>query len=144
EIAEQSKGVDTVIDESLNQELHDEVAKNGLKLGNSRQVDLPKEPKSDNGGATTLKSHEPATVAGNFTLQVGSHPALEEAKNQMTKLEEHGLKPFLKEVELGGKGKWYRVYLGDFASKDTAEKAGEKYRSEQVIRSFIVAKNAAQ
>lgn len=77
---------------------------------------------------------------GRFTLQIGSYPSIREAKDQVDSMEALGLQPVLRVAEIKGKGKWFRVYLGGFSSRDDAEKAGEGYRSQHVIDSFIVAK----
>ncbi len=53
ELAEQAKGVQGAADESLNQSLHDEVTRTGIKLDVPRQIELPKNSKNKAGGATT-------------------------------------------------------------------------------------------
>jgi len=45
ELAEQQKNVQEAAEETLNQSLHDEVAKRGVKLDVQRQIELPKESK---------------------------------------------------------------------------------------------------
>jgi septal ring-binding cell division protein DamX len=138
ELQEQSKGA-AQVDETVSQELHDEVMKTRLKISSARQVDLPKGTRSSGGGATTLKSE--GVPAGAYTLQVGSHPGESEAQAQLKNLEKQGLPAFMKEVELKGKGKWYRVYVGGYETRDEADQAGRKFHSRKLIRSFIVAKN---
>jgi hypothetical protein len=51
---------------------------------------------------------------------------------------QNDLSPFMREAEVKGKGKWYRLYLGGYPNKNAAEQAGEKYRSQRKIASFIV------
>ncbi len=152
EFTERAKEPQRDFEKEISQELHNEVIRTGLKIDIPRQVDLPEKPKSLNGGATSLESTHseryPQSVSkprpqrqDNYTLQIGSHASLEEAKNQVTSISSQTeLKPFLHEVELKGKGKWYRVYVGQFPSRTLAEKAGEKFRSQHQIASFVVAK----
>lgn len=212
ELDEQKKGVGQEVDDSLNQALHAEVARVGIKLDQSRQIELPGKTKSKNQGKTQLKHLEkkkappttqkkeelekspgvevvdvspsqpvekkspsaetsaavpvqkkdvavktfqepPASVAqdnprgrpsGRFTIQVGSYPTLKEARGQVSQLQqllkEEKDQAFFNEATIKGKGTWYRVYVGGFSSTQEAKAAAAKYRSAQVIRSFIVAK----
>ena len=154
ELTEQSEGIQQAADETLNQELHDEVARSGIRLDVARQVDLPGKSKSKNGGATTSAENQnnqvlmefPSLVRnvpdGNYTLQIGSFSAANEAKDRIESLQALGLKPFVRAAEVKGKGQWFRVCLGGFESKDSAEQAGEKFISQHLVDSFIVQKLA--
>lgn len=144
EIQEQAHALTEGIDETVAQELQEEVQREGLKLNKSRQVLLPGQAKSANGGATTLKAvhgkggHAAASGAV-FTLQVGSFPTLAEAEAEMKALETRGMKPFLKPSEVKGKT-WHRVYVGGYDTREQAQTAGKNYQEKQWIKSFIVAK----
>ena len=157
ELTEQSKGAPQAANEALDQAAHEEVARTGVKLDKYRQIELPEKTKSQNEGATTLKAQDhkqakidvkmvPAAIRptpdGKFTLQIGSYPALNEAKDLVDALEALGLRPYLRVAEIKGKGKWFRVYMGGYPSKDAALDAGEQYKSKHVINSYIVAKMA--
>jgi cell division septation protein DedD len=87
-----------------------------------------------------LKALEKATAAdGKFTLQVGSHQNIDEAKEQVAKLESAGLEAFFRTADLKAKGIWHRVYVGGFPTREGAQKAGQSYRDEKkVIDSFVV------
>ena len=174
ELTDLNKNLSPVVDESLDQTLHDEVVRMGVKLDQPRQVELPDKPKSENAGNTTLgentaPKHDTSTVlahpktlppsvheaappstpepsalarsapAGKYTLQIASFPNMEEAKEHIDSLEKLGVKPFARFVELGQKGKWYRVYLGGFETKEEADAAGARYKEKNQIRTFIVA-----
>lgn len=185
ELTEQAKGAQQAADESLNQALHDEVARTGIKLDTPRQLALPEKTVSRNAGATTggpavehtsaptplVRTAAPSNVhsakeageidaattrpvqlpagdsvamlrqapAGRFTLQIGSYPAFEEARDQADSLEALGLKPHMRKAEVNGKT-WYRLYVGGFNAKDVAEKSGARYVSQRMIDTYIVAK----
>ena len=154
ELAEQGKAVPEAIDDSLNRALHEEVVLTGVKLDQPRQVELPSKTKSKMAGATTLTEKPAATApgarpehpaaahsAGGFIIQVGSFPELELAKRRLQAMEEKGLKPELKTVELPGKGTWYRLFIAGFDSREAADQAGKKYRSDRRIDSYIVSKH---
>src|SRR5262245_49468076 len=54
DLHEQAKGVEQAADETLSQSLKEEVGQTGVKTEKPVQVDLPKKPKTENAGATTL------------------------------------------------------------------------------------------
>jgi cell division protein FtsN len=166
ELAEQAKSLREAADESLNQALHDEVERTGLTLDTPRQVQLPKNPKSANAGATTLHpgvpvavpAHSPAAAPspvqasspvhdqaglGHFALQVGSYPARSDADGRVQEIRNRGLEPYVREADVKG-STWYRVYVGEFSTRSDAEKAGQSYQSKRLIRSFVVAKIAGR
>ena len=154
ELAEQAHNAGQVADDTSNQSLHDEVARTGLKLDANHQVDLPKNPKSENAGATSVKptpeatppKHETHAATANgrskFSLQVGSYHSMAEAQKRAKEIEEAGLSTKVHEAEIRGKGTWYRVFVGEFLTKSEAEKAGAHYREQKLVDSFVVAKSA--
>jgi len=141
ELAEQAQNAQVIAEESLNQTLHEEVTKNGIKIDKPRQMDLPKETKKKSGGVTALKSLQNLeTNLRRFSLQIGSFPTETEAKSQIDSYESQGLKPFVREAEVKGIGKRFRLFVGKYDSKGEAEKAGAQFRSQHLIKSFIVAR----
>ena len=54
ELTERAKGAEKIVDETLNQDLYDEVIRSGVQLHHSHEVDLPSQTKGPTGGATTL------------------------------------------------------------------------------------------
>jgi cell division protein FtsN len=166
EISGEVKNVPAAVDETLDQSLRDEIAKTGMKVDKTRQVELPstvhasKEttspevgaegnaPKKSAPVATAPKSmarkSEPATesaaenVSSRYTLQVGSYPSLREAEPELLKLNENGLRAEVREVELTGKGKWFRLFVGQFDTIKDAEKAGKSFKKERRIADFVV------
>lgn len=54
ELSDPGKDAPRVIEDSLNQDLHEEVTRTGIKLHPSRAVELPSKAKSPNGGATRV------------------------------------------------------------------------------------------
>lgn len=138
EIQEQAKGLLENADEAVEQDLREAVQKEGLKLEQKRQVELPKSTLSHNAGATTPRH---AATSGSFLIQIGSFPDLAEAESAMKAIEAHGLKPFVKKVDRGTQGNWFRVFLGPFEETRAAETAGKTYQSKKWIQSFIVTRS---
>ncbi len=57
---------------------------------------------------------------GEFTIQVSAYQSMAEANAFSASLERRGYRPFVVQTNLPGKGTWYRVRLGRFASQDQA------------------------
>jgi cell division protein FtsN len=163
EIAQEVKNVPAAMDETLDQSLRDEIAKTGLQLDSGRQVDLPTEvrsagirkaepapavsPRSVDARPKTAaqSSAQPSTprVKGKYTLQVGSFPNLRDAEPELLKLNENGLRAEVREVEIAGKGKWFRLFVGQFDSVKDADQAGKTFRNERRISDFVVVRSPA-
>lgn len=161
EISQEVKNVPGAVDETLEQSLRDEIAKTGLQVEKPRQVELPSKvrvvdhTKPDttkpevgvgHGGKSlpgekksekTVQS-ESSIKAGRYTLQVGSYPSLHEAEPELLKLNENGLRAEVREVDITGKGKWFRLFVGQFESVKDAEKAGKSFKQERRISEFVV------
>lgn len=163
EISGEVKNIPGAVDESLDQSLRDEIAKTGMKVDKARQVELPSEVQRESSApevgraepasnkkiesATEPKSEEKAVAkseaatsptSSRYTLQVGSYPSLREAEPELLKLNENGLRAEVREVELSGKGKWFRLFVGQFESVKDAEKAGKSFKKERRIAEFVV------
>lgn len=78
------------------------------------------------------KVEEPAKnkMAGKFTIQLGSYNSLDEAKQFAEGFTVRGYSPIINEVEIEGKGLWYRVSLGLF---NTIEEAKAYVKQEQSL-----------
>ncbi|HRK02831.1 MAG TPA: SPOR domain-containing protein [Oligoflexia bacterium] len=109
-------------------ELQAELTKSGVKTDRPVSMELPTEKKGEMAPAKS--------VAGRFTLQVGSHRTVSEAAEQVTSLKAKGLDAFYIEAVLPGKGTWYRVGVGNFDSKEKAELYAARYKNE--LPPFIV------
>jgi len=159
ELADQSKEVHQAAEDALDKAAHDEVVRLGLSLDKGAQVDLPRGTRSKNSGATSEKSigsappvalptktHDPAPASapgGKYTLQVGSFSTDGEAQAELKKVQDAGVSAQVRPVDVPGKGKWYRLYVGSYASREMATVAGQGLVTKKVITSFVVS-NAVQ
>lgn len=66
--------------------------------------------------ASTIKD----ALSGKFTIQLGSHRTLKEAESFAEGFRARGYNPIINQIEIKGKGTWYRVSLEAF---NTAEEA---------------------
>lgn len=69
---------------------------------------------------TKEKESEKDSLSGKFTIQLGSHRTLKEAESFAEGFRARGYNPIINQIEIKGKGTWYRVSLEAF---NTAEEA---------------------
>ncbi len=62
-----------------------------------------------------------STMAGKYTIQLGSYPTIEEAKQFAEGFSVRGYSPIINQTSLEGKGTWFRVSLGLFGSVEEAK-----------------------
>lgn len=75
--------------------------------------------------------------AGRFTLQVSATQARPEAERLMSRLKDKGYSPFMVQAQVPGRGRWYRVRLGNFATKDAATGYLADFRRETRLDAFV-------
>jgi len=73
-----------------------------------------------------MMSHESAAstkdeLSGKFTIQLGSHRTLKEAESFAEGFRARGYNPIINQIEIKGKGTWYRVSLEAFNSAEEAK-----------------------
>jgi cell division protein FtsN len=71
-------------------------------------------------------------------LQVAAYKTWPEAESQRESLSGSGYKIDIVKVDLAGKGTWYRVVLGRFASEGEARKASEALRARGLVKEVMV------
>lgn len=76
------------------------------------------------------------TEAARFTLQIAAHPSLERARTEMDRLRAHGLEPHVIAATVPGRGKFYRVRVGKFATESQARAFQAEIRDEHGVQSF--------
>lgn len=90
---------------------------------------IPQQPTADDEPATAAKT----AIASTFSVQVGASQNVTEANQWLQQWRDRGYSAFLMVADLPEKGRWYRVRLGSFPSRSTAEAfAGQLKTKEQV------------
>jgi septal ring-binding cell division protein DamX len=111
-IAEESK----ITDEEKLKKLMDE--------SKTRLSDELEKFSSEDKASTANQSIAPNTssaLAGKYTIQLGSYPSVDEAKQFAEGFTVRGYSPIINESTIEGKGTWYRVSLGLFGSVEEAK-----------------------
>lgn len=93
------------------------------EFGNGHEVKV----EDAHGGMSTVPAKKEAhqstindALSGKFTIQLGSHRTLKEAEAFAEGFRARGYNPIINQIEIKGKGTWYRVSLEAF---DTFEEA---------------------
>ncbi|HYP28366.1 MAG TPA: SPOR domain-containing protein [Blastocatellia bacterium] len=73
-----------------------------------------------------------------YTLQVAAFPDREPADDFIKKVEEAGERPFWGTVELPGRGRWIRIFIGSFATPAAAKSYGRSLVERGTIKEFVV------
>ncbi len=84
---------------------------------------------------------EPAGKEGGFTLQLAASQARADADRFAERLREKGYAPYVVESDVSGRGRWYRVRMGRFASKEAAVKYLDDFRRETQLEAFVASAN---
>ena len=80
-------------------------------------------------------------IKGKFTIQISSHQSEDEAKKAASELYKSGYKlAYYMEAEVPGKGTWYRVGIGFFKQKNSAETFAEMLKKQGKIASYLIRK----
>lgn len=84
---------------------------------------------------------EQAPRGGGFTLQLSASQVREDAERFAAKLRARGYQPYVVESDVRDRGRWYRVRMGEFASKEAAAKYLEDFRRETQLQAFVTSVN---
>jgi len=86
--------------------------------------------------ATATKRPEPSS-AGGFLVQAAAFRGSEDARGLQANLARKGFTSFVEEVDLGPKGKWYRVYVGPFTTAVAADGAVARLKTEEKLTAIV-------
>jgi len=80
-------------------------------------------------------------IKGKYTIQISSYQSEQEAKKIAAELYDSGYKlAYYREAEVPGKGVWYRVGIGFFRQKSSAETFAEMLKKQGKIASYLIRK----
>lgn len=113
----------------------EEAAKKEEKKKESLSAAFDKATKTDDDGTAAEEKD-----AGGFTLQVASLPTKEEADKLVDRLSAKGLKPYVVEADVPGKGHVFRVRSGSYASKEEAETGLKAFKKKSALPAIIANK----
>jgi DedD protein len=92
-------------------------------------------PSPTNKKGDAVKKADP--LQSHFTLQLSAFPDKSDAEEFMHKIQTAGYKPFLVASEIPGKGVFFRVRVGDYASRQSAVDAKAEFERKQRIIAYV-------
>jgi hypothetical protein len=84
------------------------------------------------------RSQEPSPRAFQFTLQVAAFPDRRSTEACVLKIKKAGEEPVWGSVNIPGRGIWFRVYIGEFATSQQARLAGASLKARGIIKEYLV------
>jgi DedD protein len=95
----------------------------------------PKQPQTQ----AKNESAPPANAkASRYSLQLSSYPDKATAEHDVKMMKQRGYAAFFVSAELGEKGTWYRVRLGSFTNKASAEKLRKELQTKEGMSPIVV------
>lgn len=85
-------------------------------------------------GAVRVKSAENAR----YSLQVGSYQQMNDANTAVERWKAKGYAAFLMIADIPDRGRWYRVRVGGFASRDEAKRYQQQFESQEATTAIVV------
>jgi len=85
-------------------------------------------------GAIKVKS----SASGAYSIQVGSYPNMDEAGERVKDWREKGYPSFMMIADIPDRGRWYRVRIGGFASKEDAQAYLDKFKINEQTEAIVV------
>ncbi|MBZ4418533.1 SPOR domain-containing protein [Myxococcus sp. RHSTA-1-4] len=82
-----------------------------------------------------------AVKGGAFTLQLSAFQDRQEADRFAARLRDRGYAPYILAAEVPGKGTWYRVRMGSFATRDAASRYLADFKRETQLDAFVAGTN---
>ena len=79
-------------------------------------------------------------LSGKFTIQLGSHRTLKEAEEFAEGFKARGYDTIINQIEIKGKGTWYRVSLGAFSSAEEAKSYIGKEKTLFIGQDYTIVK----
>jgi len=127
------------IENKLQEKISEEFGGNGSHPNQSMAHDAQNHTPVD-GGKNDLASKVKDQLSGKLTIQLGSHRTLKEAEEFALGFKARGYDPIINQIEIKGKGTWYRVSLGAFKDNEEAKNYIQKEKSLFMGQDFTIVK----
>ena len=87
--------------------------------------------------ATSGKKEVAAKSGTKFTIQVSAFQDRHQADRLVSSLKQKGYQAFIAKAEIPGKGTWYRVRIGQYASRDAAQGIANTLKRKEGISTYV-------
>jgi len=103
--------------------------------------ELPREKLKKAIAAVERPPREVSSPPVAFSLQLSASQAREDADRFAAKLRAQGYQPYIVESDLKDRGRWYRVRMGKFSSKEAAARFRDDFHRETKLDAFVTLAN---
>ena len=102
---------------------------------------VPEEPstKSAPDGKKAPETAATSTPKGRYTVQIASYPDRELAEDEVRRMKKMGYAAFVVASEVPDRGTWYRVRLGSFQKKASADKLAREVQAKAGLAPLVTA-----
>ena len=97
---------------------------------------IPQQPTADDAPVAPIQAK--AAGDASFSVQVAASQNMTEANQWVQSWRDRGYSAFLMVADLPDKGRWYRVRLGTFPSRDTAENFASQLKEKEQVEAIAV------
>ncbi|MBN2516043.1 MAG: tetratricopeptide repeat protein [Deltaproteobacteria bacterium] len=73
-----------------------------------------------------------------YTIQIASYKDIKSSYDAVESLKRKGWKPFYKTIDIPGSGRWYRLLVGKYDSRNEALQAGERLKRQGLIKKVFI------
>jgi len=87
---------------------------------------------------STKASEEKKPPKGSFTVQLASFKDQNSAKKFAARFQDLKPKVTVRTVDLPGKGRWYRVQVGELANRDEAAALADRLAQKYQLKAFVI------
>lgn len=110
--------------------------------GSARSTD-PAEAKAEDAGTTSQASDSSVIRVksadhGRYSVQTGSYPQMAEATRSVDRWKNKGYPAYMMIADIPDRGRWYRVRIGGFASREDASRYLKEFQTRENVEALIV------
>jgi hypothetical protein len=128
-------------------EFYEKLAKKKAQLQKETVTDTPPQKKTSatvSPRQNVTRKNQQRPSPGQFTVQLASFKELASAKKFAARFKDSKPQATIRQVDLTGKGRWYRVQVGELSSRAEATALAKRFTKKYRLQAFVVALDAGQ
>jgi cell division protein FtsN len=130
----------TEIENKLQEKITHEFGDAGAAASSAHNISEKADEKLMSKEHKLVQSSGKDEMSGKFTIQLGSHRTLKEAEDFAEGFKARGYDPIINQIEIKGKGTWYRVSLGAFSTQEDAKSYIGKEKTLFIGQDYTIVK----
>lgn len=109
-----------------------------VEVASTQPPAAPAEPAKPEGSTDTNVIRVKSPGNARYSVQVGSYPQMEEAARTVDRWKKKGYPAFMMIADIPDRGRWYRVRLGGFESRNEATRYMQELQSREDVEALVV------